>query len=358
MNNHWLTIEHVGEEVVLKKCSQEAEGTIVVPGNVTRIERFAFCRCKKVMSVCLPKLIPGIREDSFIGSGIKTLVINGVEFEQSEPQGNEYYKEKHRDICKKYFPENGELNSNIDIAFSEIYKNFLSFKEHIISILHNQTYNIESAFYYLEGFLYEHYSELSGANKTIAKPFLEHFSKCYMAEAAYAHNILEGNIKLESEEQGLNIAKQRLASAVYNGASLLKLRNIACLADLLLNHMPELSPRERKIKAAQALLKSWDFYEGRVTSMSSMTLPLNGFGLNQSNGTTSIQDMCKEIGIDVKDIVGDGNKDLEVLNKCRRWNIANELCKSLVNEEDLQMTPFIESLIEYFVSIESRKNQR
>ncbi|MBP3662464.1 MAG: hypothetical protein J6J25_05095 [Bacteroidales bacterium] len=363
MNNQWLIIEQIGEDVVLKKCSQEAEGTIVVPENVTRIEKYAFCLCEKVTSVCLPKLIPGICAGSFMGSSLKTLVVNGVEFEQSELQGDEYssyYNERHRDICKKYFPKNGEVNSNIDTAFCDIYNNFLSFKEHIVSILRNEVYRIkaENAFFYLEGFLYEHFAELSEENKELALCFLEHSSKCYMAEAAYAHNILEGNIKLESEEQGLNIAKQRLASAVYNGASLLKLRNIACLADLLLNHMPELSPRERKIKAAQALLKSWDSYEGRVTSMSSMTLPLNGFGPNQSNGTTSIQDMCKEIGIDVKDIVGDGNEDLEVLDECRRWNIANELCESLVNDEDLQMTPFIESLIEYFVSIESRENQR
>lgn len=366
MNNQWLTIEQVGNDVVLKKCSREAEGTIVVPENVTRMEEYAFCRCEKVTSVCLPKLIPGIREDSFIGCGMKTLVINGVEFEQSELQGDEYsnyYTERHRDICKKYLPKNGEVNSNIDTAFFDIYNNFLSFKEHIVSILRNQVYRIkaENAFYYLEGFLYEHFAELSEENKELALCFLEHFSKCYMAEAAYAHNILEGNIKLESEEQGLNIAKQRLASVVYNQSSLLKLRNIACLADLLLNHMPELSQHERKVKAAQVMFKckgSVVKTQCAVTSMSSLTLPLNGFGLNQNNGKTSVQGLCKEIGVDVKDVVGDGNEDFEASELYDRFNmydrmqdIANDICKSLVNEEDLQMTPFVESLIEYFVNI-------
>ena len=368
MNNQWLIIEQIGEDVVLKKCSQEAEGTIVVPENVTRIEKYAFCLCEKVTSVFLPKLIPGICAGSFMGSSLKTLVVNGVEFEQSELQGDEYssyYNERHRDICKKYFPKNGEVNSNIDTAFCDIYNNFLSFKEHIVSILRNEVYRIkaENAFFYLEGFLYEHFAELSEENKELALCFLEHSSKCYMAEAAYAHNILEGNIKLESEEHGMNIAMRRLASAVYNQSSLLKLRNIACLADLLLNHMPELSQRERKIKAAQVMFKCEYCARGEVavTSMSSLTLPLTGFGLNQYNGKTSVQDMCKEVGVDVKDIVGDVNEDLEASGwfklHDRMQDIADDICKSLVNEEDLQMTPFIETLIEYFVSIESRENQ-
>ena len=95
--------------------------------------------------------------------------------------------------------------------------------------------------------------------------------------------------------------------------------------------------------------------------MSSLTLPLTGFGLNQYNGKTSVQDMCKEVGVDVKDIVGDVNEDLEASGwfklHDRMQDIADDICKSLVNEEDLQMTPFIETLIEYFVSIESRENQ-
>lgn len=42
MNNQWLTIEQVGNDVVLKKCSREAEGVIEIPENVTHIADGAF----------------------------------------------------------------------------------------------------------------------------------------------------------------------------------------------------------------------------------------------------------------------------------------------------------------------------
>ena len=54
MNNNWLTIEQEGERVILKKCSQEAEGEIVIPEGVTDIGDFAFHCCNKVTSVRIP----------------------------------------------------------------------------------------------------------------------------------------------------------------------------------------------------------------------------------------------------------------------------------------------------------------
>ena len=42
MNNQWLTIEQVGNDVVLRKCSREAEGVIEIPENITHIADGAF----------------------------------------------------------------------------------------------------------------------------------------------------------------------------------------------------------------------------------------------------------------------------------------------------------------------------
>ena len=42
MNNDWLTIEQEGGRVILKKCSQEAEGKVIIPDGVDTIRIYAF----------------------------------------------------------------------------------------------------------------------------------------------------------------------------------------------------------------------------------------------------------------------------------------------------------------------------
>lgn len=57
MNNSWLTIEREGQRVVLKKCSQEAEGMIIIPDGVTDIAKMAFSQCNKICEVHIPNSV-------------------------------------------------------------------------------------------------------------------------------------------------------------------------------------------------------------------------------------------------------------------------------------------------------------
>lgn len=47
----WLTIKRISGEVVLVKCSQDAEGEIVIPENVTIIDVSAFTGCCGITSI-------------------------------------------------------------------------------------------------------------------------------------------------------------------------------------------------------------------------------------------------------------------------------------------------------------------
>ena len=60
MKQDWLTIETVDGETVLTKCSQEAEGDIVIPEGVTSIGDHAFDRCCELVSVVIPESVETI----------------------------------------------------------------------------------------------------------------------------------------------------------------------------------------------------------------------------------------------------------------------------------------------------------
>lgn len=67
MDDKWLTIENQDGEVVLTKCSQEAEGVIVVPEGVVEIGTHAFSRCKSIESIKLPDSVRKIGMAAFKG---------------------------------------------------------------------------------------------------------------------------------------------------------------------------------------------------------------------------------------------------------------------------------------------------
>ena len=76
MDNKWLTIETDGQNVVLKKCSKEAEGEIIVPDGVTVINVYAFMGCKGITSVKLPDSLKKIYCGAFSRcTGLSSVII-------------------------------------------------------------------------------------------------------------------------------------------------------------------------------------------------------------------------------------------------------------------------------------------
>ena len=65
MNPNWLKIENDGERVILKKCSRDAEGEIVIPDGVTAIDDGAFCCCAKITSIKIPNSVRKIGKFAF-----------------------------------------------------------------------------------------------------------------------------------------------------------------------------------------------------------------------------------------------------------------------------------------------------
>ena len=75
MESNWLTIEHEGQRVILKKCSEEAEGEIIIPDGVTDIADNAFNGCQKVSNVILPNSLETIGSGAFTFSGMTSIHI-------------------------------------------------------------------------------------------------------------------------------------------------------------------------------------------------------------------------------------------------------------------------------------------
>ncbi len=67
MESNWLTIEQEGQRVILKKCSEEAEGEIIIPDGVTDIADSAFKQCKRITSVHIPDGVETIGSEAFWG---------------------------------------------------------------------------------------------------------------------------------------------------------------------------------------------------------------------------------------------------------------------------------------------------
>lgn len=73
MNNDWLTIEREGRRVILKKCSQEAEGKVIIPDGVTEIAAEAFYQCENVNDVHIPEGVETIGRFAFAYTGLTSL---------------------------------------------------------------------------------------------------------------------------------------------------------------------------------------------------------------------------------------------------------------------------------------------
>ena len=75
MNNQWLTIEQVGNDVVLKKCSREAEGVIEIPVNITHISDGAFDESNVIIKN-LPIGLKAIGKNAFASCSFYKPLVN------------------------------------------------------------------------------------------------------------------------------------------------------------------------------------------------------------------------------------------------------------------------------------------
>lgn len=75
MNNQWLTIEQVGNDVVLKKCSREAEGVIEIPENITHIADDAFDESNVIIKN-LPIGLKAIGKNAFASCSFYRPLVN------------------------------------------------------------------------------------------------------------------------------------------------------------------------------------------------------------------------------------------------------------------------------------------
>lgn len=69
MNSNWLTIINEGDDVILDSCSNEAEGSVIIPEGVTKIEDYAFDSegCNKITSISIPSTVKTIGVGAFNG---------------------------------------------------------------------------------------------------------------------------------------------------------------------------------------------------------------------------------------------------------------------------------------------------
>jgi len=77
-----LTIKKEGDDVILTECLREAEGDIIIPKGVTKIEKYAFSHCHKLSSILIQDSVIEICAESFyMCDGLTSIVIpNSVKY--------------------------------------------------------------------------------------------------------------------------------------------------------------------------------------------------------------------------------------------------------------------------------------
>lgn len=352
MNNQWLTIEQIGEDVVLKKCSQEAEGNVVIPSEITKIEETALMR-----------------------TDIESLTYKGVTFHScklTSAEASEMFAKKNSESNRVASKE-----EDPNKVFERLYKNFLLHKESLLNVLTGKYYQIQSenAYYYLEKFIYERYEDLSESNKKWALIFMEHFSRSSVAGPSYPFHIYAGNIECDMKE-----AEVRLAAAVYNistpWGSFAKYNSIY-LAKI---HMLRSWEPEEKLKAESAaiLFRHNEYLHGypahtgvfKELDVNVEELIKNEFkAYYEDYFNPSVEEAdVRHLNIDGREVeYHDDSADLkkkiasfrqeEGLTEGAIASIlcaaAEDICKEIASAEELELTPFTISLLEYFSNPEN-----
>lgn len=352
MNNQWLTIEQIGEDVVLKKCSREAEGTVVIPAEITKLE-----------------------ENAFIRTNVELLTYKGVTFQSCKLTSAEA-----SEVFAKKNSESNKVASKVEDpneAFELLYRNFLLHKECLLNVLKGEYYKIQSenAYYYLEKFIYERYEDLSESNKKWALIFMEHFSRSSVAGPSYPFHIYAGNIERDMKE-----AEDRLAAAVYNLST--PWGNFAkynCIYLAKIHMLRSWEPEEKlKAESAAILFRHKEYLHGYPAHTGVFKeLDVNVEELIKNEFKAYYEDyfnpFVEEADVRLLNIDGrevkyyDDSADLmkkiasgrqeEGLTEGAIASIlcaaAEDICKEIASAEELELTPFTISLLEYFSNPEN-----
>lgn len=65
MEKNWLTLENSENGIILTKCSEKAEGEIIIPEGVVKIDDRAFAFCENIIAVDLPSSVIEVGVEAF-----------------------------------------------------------------------------------------------------------------------------------------------------------------------------------------------------------------------------------------------------------------------------------------------------
>ena len=250
--------------------------------------------------------------------------------------------------------------AEVDKVFDVVLKNFLLYKDELMNYKtqNKDTFEffawLENTYWHVEMFLNGNFAKLSPDNKKYAERFLDIFSKSKVCGPTYAKRLIYGDISFGERKEDLKVAAKRLAAAVYtletpfvNFAA----SNSANLAKMFQNGwIPGYTPEESKKKAAIVLFRN-------------------------RSGDISNPSLFDELGVDVMDLL---KKELypycekekecswkgknKTVEECMQdeffvhdvmFEAAEDICASLLTEEERTQKDICETAFEYFSNHEN-----
>lgn len=281
--------------------------------------------------------------------------MNQDPFHQATPE--EIYERRNLFINKTYYGKR-QTSQDADAAFQYLMKNFLLYKDDLFLWLKEQeagtveegavfNESFFGAYYYMECFLDQNFSELSSENKKYAERFLELFSQTEISGSTYARCLLIGEISLGNPEDNARVAVKRLAAAVYALSTpwteFMNANSTRLARIILMGYIPSLPEEERRKKAAIVLFRGFSTPSDYPLFME---LGVDVVGLLR-NELYPYFEKAKETYTLKNDTMEDYLHDLFFVSEALSL-AARDICASIVPEEERTLKPFTDVAFEYF----------